>query len=252
MFIYVLLTVVSCFYPLLPNSYAETLTISVTIFVHGASKVVIKVKWCLEDKALSVFIRRDNRKQFALTQSLFLCFFLRIHTYIHTIRNHVSTQWKITLCKPNRELSLVTSLAYTLILNYRSPELSENKFLWCEIPQSIVFCYDIPVQADQESKCLANSFSKVNNTNHYWYHLGGSDHLLVVRVPGSWWIDQGEKWKGWTHLGYYIYIHTWKSLNETPCICILNKNVFFKNGGQEGEVGPVWRLVPVEGGDIRI
>jgi hypothetical protein len=40
--------------------------------------------------------------------------------------------------------------------------------------------------------------------------------------------------------------------NKTPCIAILkNKNAYFQNKDQEGKTGPVWRLEPVWGADIR-
>jgi hypothetical protein len=37
-------------------------------------------------------------------------------------------------------------------------------------------------------------------------------------------------------------MYTWKCHKETPCVASLNKNVFFKNEGQEGKMGPVSRL----------
>jgi hypothetical protein len=40
------------------------------------------------------------------------------------------------------------------------------------------------------------------------------------------------------------YIYTWKSHNEILCIVILNKNVVFQNGGQEGKADPVVGLAP--------
>jgi hypothetical protein len=43
------------------------------------------------------------------------------------------------------------------------------------------------------------------------------------------------------------YIYIWKCHNETNCIVILNKIVFFINGGQKGKTDPVWGLAPVGG-----
>jgi hypothetical protein len=45
-------------------------------------------------------------------------------------------------------------------------------------------------------------------------------------------------------------MYPWKCHSETPHISILNKQKmpFVKNGKQEGKTGPVWELVPVEGG----
>jgi hypothetical protein len=51
----------------------------------------------------------------------------------------------------------------------------------------------------------------------------------------------------------YIYIYKWKCQDETVCIDILSRNIFFnlKNGGQKCKLCPIWRLVAVGAGRIQ-
>jgi hypothetical protein len=46
---------------------------------------------------------------------------------------------------------------------------------------------------------------------------------------------------------------SWKCQDETVCIDILSRNIFFnlKNGGQKCKLCPIWRLVAVGAGRIQ-
>jgi hypothetical protein len=49
------------------------------------------------------------------------------------------------------------------------------------------------------------------------------------------------------------YIYTWKCHSETPCITILNKQMylFFQNEEQQGKTVPIWGFIPVAVEDMR-
>lgn len=152
-----------------PNLYVETLIPNIIVTWDRAFTKAIKLKWV---------------RKVALIQQKWCSYKRKIHQECaHKGKPKKEHRDEKVICKPRREGCEEPKPANTLILDFQSPELWENKFLFFKLPSGILLWY--PHQINMAS-ITTNSFYKIiiwqmfeNFTLKLLWGMRGRTHLYI-------------------------------------------------------------------------